>query len=462
MQSSNQPVDLHIVGATDTNELICVVPAARAWFKASENFLKQIVLLLPISIIDSSSDGLNYIITNVDYGRISKLSIKKCIAYFEQFSTGREQEGLASLLRSPAISITDLCNIKCAYCYVEAPGVTKSNRKQVQFEGASSFIEAIAKAGSKTVQFFGGEPSTYSELPQLIEKARSEGLDVRISSNGISSRLRSPAYKAAVSDRNVHWRISLDSHIESKNDLHRGKGTYSSIMKNLEYLASADSYVSLKCVLSEGSLEDLEGYLDFAASFGFKVTYTIMFPVGDAKAKGMNASISEFDIVKELFSIGCRRPEIMPILNPSPFGFMLRSIFLRDALCVPRFTLYLHSDGNIYPMDSMIDEKYRVSKVNLNEENTPRDISSLVDLGKALRIQSESSLNGARCARCCVKPFCYVENSDSWEIPNIPSQKEFASCSSKRSAIKFLMLHEKDCKLLVRRMLPESSSRTVH
>lgn len=458
MRSLNQPVDLYIVGASDAKELICIVPAANAWFRASHDFVRQIVLIFPINVIDDGLNAGKYIIHNVEYKVVSDIAVKNCISYFERFSTGREQEGLGSMLRSPAISITDLCNIKCAYCYVESPKVTKFNRKQVRLEGAKSFIETIAKAGSKTIQFFGGEPTVYPELPQLIDHARAKGLDVRVSSNGVSSRLRSPAFRAAVSDRHVHWRISLDSHIESKNDSYRGKGTYSSVLKNLEYLASTGSYVSLKCVLTEDRLEDFEGYLDFAACFGFKVTYTIMFPVGDAKNKRIRVGISEFDIVKKLFSIGCRRPEIMPLLNPSPFGFMLRSIFVQNALCVPRFTLYLHSDGNIYPMDSMIDSRYKLNNVNLNERDTRDDIASLVDIHKALKIQSDNGLNSARCAKCSVKPFCYIENSDSWEIPNIPSLREFSSCPSKRSAIKFLMMHEDDCKLLVRRMLPDSSS----
>ncbi|SDR10649.1 radical SAM protein [Pseudoxanthomonas sp. CF125] len=365
-------------------------------------------------------------------------------SYFQQFSNGNERPNERTLLRNPIVSLTNRCFLKCAYCYVSSPSFTKSQFRTLAYEYVVSFIDSLLKVGGNdvfSIQYFGGEPTVHRQLPELIKYSRSKNLLVRISTNGVAACLRSEQYIAAIKDEGVEWRVSLDSIHESVNDYSRGAGTFRSIMRNLEHLHYVGANVSLKPVLTRENISGLEDYLEFAFSHGFKVTYGTLLPVGDAIRNGIKRELNEFHVAQYLVEVFSRKPHLIQTIELSPLGWTLKTIFLRGAKALPRFTLYLHDDGNVYPMDGMIGPEFCLGKAD--------DF----DLVKLAKLQLEHGLSSERCRKCFVNGFCYTGDFHELRSRDPSMKADFYACEDRRDIYMLLMKGATEFQNIARIML---------
>jgi radical SAM protein with 4Fe4S-binding SPASM domain len=85
--------------------------------------------------------------------------------------TGRE------ILMAP----TYRCNLTCSYCY--AKGFSKGFPADMSLEDLTIALSWAAAQGVDCISLCGGEPTTYSHFPQLLQMAKSRGMSVRLTSN---------------------------------------------------------------------------------------------------------------------------------------------------------------------------------------------------------------------------------------------------------------------------------------
>jgi len=80
------------------------------------------------------------------------------------------------------VEVTQDCNLSCSYCFASSgPGGT--HRSEAELD---ALLETVADAGGRPIQFSGGEPTVRDDLPELVERARSMGIDhVEVNTNGI-------------------------------------------------------------------------------------------------------------------------------------------------------------------------------------------------------------------------------------------------------------------------------------
>jgi len=79
------------------------------------------------------------------------------------------------------LEITGKCQLQCVHCYAESgPGGTHGVMETVDW---IRVIEEAADLGVGMVQFIGGEPTLHPALPQLLEHALAQGLEVEVFSN---------------------------------------------------------------------------------------------------------------------------------------------------------------------------------------------------------------------------------------------------------------------------------------
>ena len=76
--------------------------------------------------------------------------------------------------------VTEICNFACKYCF-SGHGL---RGKTLPLAHAFNLINALVAAGCKKLSFIGGEPTLYTELPELIKRAKSLGLVTTIVTNG--------------------------------------------------------------------------------------------------------------------------------------------------------------------------------------------------------------------------------------------------------------------------------------
>jgi len=81
------------------------------------------------------------------------------------------------------VEVTQDCNLSCSYCFAgSGPG-----GKQRAFEDVLALLEVVKdEAGTRPIQFSGGEPTVRDDLPELVERAAAMGFEhVQVNTNGI-------------------------------------------------------------------------------------------------------------------------------------------------------------------------------------------------------------------------------------------------------------------------------------
>lgn len=121
------------------------------------------------------------------------------------------KDRLARPLRDLRISVTDRCNLRCAYCMpAEEEYSFLPRRALLRFEEVARIAAASVRLGVEKIRITGGEPLLRKDLPHLIEQLREiEGLrDLALTTNGILLRAQARTLRDAGLDRVT---VSLDS-----------------------------------------------------------------------------------------------------------------------------------------------------------------------------------------------------------------------------------------------------------
>lgn len=90
-------------------------------------------------------------------------------------------------LRSLRISVTDRCNLRCAYCMPEEEYVWLPRRHLLTFEEIDRLVDRFMALGVDKLRITGGEPLLRQGLPDLVERlARKPGLrELALTTNGV-------------------------------------------------------------------------------------------------------------------------------------------------------------------------------------------------------------------------------------------------------------------------------------
>ena len=71
-------------------------------------------------------------------------------------------------LRSLRISVTDRCNLRCAYCMPEEHYVWLPRADILGFEEIATLVDCFTACGVDRVRLTGGEPLLRHDLPTLV------------------------------------------------------------------------------------------------------------------------------------------------------------------------------------------------------------------------------------------------------------------------------------------------------
>jgi len=90
---------------------------------------------------------------------------------------------LARPLRSLRISVTDRCNLRCAYCMPEEEYTWLPKRDILSFEELSRLVDAFGRVGVERLRLTGGEPLLQLDEP-LAAALHAAGFSIAIETNG--------------------------------------------------------------------------------------------------------------------------------------------------------------------------------------------------------------------------------------------------------------------------------------
>ena len=84
------------------------------------------------------------------------------------------------------LSVTDRCNLRCAYCMPEEEYVWLRSPDVLSFEELSALVDRFMALGVRRVRLTGGEPLVRRELHVLVKLLAAKGLDeLTLTTNGV-------------------------------------------------------------------------------------------------------------------------------------------------------------------------------------------------------------------------------------------------------------------------------------
>src|SRR6476660_6371592 len=89
-------------------------------------------------------------------------------------------------LKSLRLSVTDRCNLRCAYCMPEEEYSWLPNAEILSFEEVSALVDRFIALGVTKVRLTGGEPLVRRELGVLVKLLAAKPLtDLALTTNGV-------------------------------------------------------------------------------------------------------------------------------------------------------------------------------------------------------------------------------------------------------------------------------------
>jgi cyclic pyranopterin phosphate synthase len=208
-------------------------------------------------------------------------------------------DALGRPLASLRISVTDRCNLRCAYCMPEDEYVWLPSSEILSFEELSALVDRFATAGVNRVRLTGGEPLIRKELPTFVSMLAAKGTieDLALTTNGVLLAEQAEALRAAGLHRIT---VSLDTldparfAALTRRDLHA---------RVLEGIAAARFPRGLKLdtvVIRGINDDDLAPLLEFAARHDAELRFIEYMDVGGATKWSRDQVVSRAELLQRL------------------------------------------------------------------------------------------------------------------------------------------------------------------
>jgi len=207
-------------------------------------------------------------------------------------------DAFARPLRNLRLSVTDRCNLRCAYCMPEEEYAWLPRADILTFEEIARLVDVFAGLGVDKVRLTGGEPLLRKDLPQLVKMIAAEPRirDLAITTNGIL--LAQEAH--ALRDAGLHRvTVSLDTLKPDRFLALTRRNAYAQVIEGIEFV-SRMGWPGLKIdtVVMRGVNDDeIVDLLEFARRFGAEIRFIEYMDVGGATRWSIDQVMSRADIL---------------------------------------------------------------------------------------------------------------------------------------------------------------------
>jgi GTP 3',8-cyclase len=204
-------------------------------------------------------------------------------------------------LRNLRLSVTDRCNLRCAYCMPEEEYVWLPREDILTFEEAALLVDVFADLGVDKVRLTGGEPLLRNGLERLVGllAANPRIRDLAITTNGILLGERATALRAAGLHRVT---VSLDT---LRPDRFRALTRREALPQVLEGIAAVGragfSGLKLDTVVMRGTNDDeIPALIEYARGVDAEIRFIEYMDVGGATHWSMGRVVSRAEMLAAL------------------------------------------------------------------------------------------------------------------------------------------------------------------
>jgi cyclic pyranopterin phosphate synthase len=220
-------------------------------------------------------------------------------------------------LRSLRISVTDRCNIRCAYCMPEAEYVWLPRQDLLAFEEIGRLVDAFVPLGVERVRLTGGEPLLRRDLPRLVASiAQRPGIrDLALTTNGVLLAGFAPALKAAGLHRVT---VSLDTLHRDRYQALTRFDALGQVLAGVAAARAAFDGLKLDSVIIRGVNDDeIAALVAFGREWRAEVRFIEYMDVGGATRWTRDQVVSRAEILERL-ETAFGRPVPLPAEGAAP------------------------------------------------------------------------------------------------------------------------------------------------
>ena len=174
-----------------------------------------------------------------------------------------------------AISPTSRCNLHCYGCY----SAGHDEADELTFEEIDNLLEQAEAVGTNVVMLTGGEPFMRKELIfDLIEKHKHMAFQIYTNSLLLNKKDIERLVKAS----NAGLAISVEG-LEENTDNRRGKGTFSKICENMEYIKNLGGIGAFSATATRENMDQIlsDEFIQKMIDTGFLYGWYLQYiPVG--------------------------------------------------------------------------------------------------------------------------------------------------------------------------------------
>jgi GTP 3',8-cyclase len=179
------------------------------------------------------------------------------------------------------ISVTDRCNLRCAYCMSPEGVAPKSHDDVLRFEEIERFVRVVVGLGVGKFRLTGGEPLVRKGVVRLVELlARLPGVDdLAMTTNGTLLAEHAVALRAAGLER---LNISLDTLDPRKFERITGRDELGRVLEGIAAARAAGfRRIKLNTLAVRGQTEDeIVPLARFARQNGLELRFIEYMPLG--------------------------------------------------------------------------------------------------------------------------------------------------------------------------------------
>jgi cyclic pyranopterin phosphate synthase len=204
-------------------------------------------------------------------------------------------------LRNLRISVTDRCNLRCAYCMPEEEYVWLPREEILHFEEIDRLVDVFIELGVDKVRLTGGEPLLRRDLPELVRRlaAKPAIRDLAITSNGILLGDQAQSLKGAGMHRVT---VSLDTVKPERFSKLTRRDTHAQVLEGLAAVTRAGfTDTKIDTVVMRGVNDDeLADLIEYGRTVPAEVRFIEYMDVGGATRWSMEKVVSRREILERL------------------------------------------------------------------------------------------------------------------------------------------------------------------
>jgi cyclic pyranopterin phosphate synthase len=220
-------------------------------------------------------------------------------------------------VRDLRVSVTDRCNLRCAYC-MPADGLEWRPRSEIlTFEEVERVARVcVERFGFDGIRITGGEPTVRAHLPVLVAKLAALGVDLSMTTNGVTlAGLAGDLRRAGLGRVNV----SLDSLRPERFAALTRRDELSAVLTGIDAAVAAGfEPVKVNCVLMRGVNDDeVVDLAAFGRDRGVTMRFIEFMPLDASGAWEAGAVVPLEEIVSTIDAVFPLEPVAEPSSAPA-------------------------------------------------------------------------------------------------------------------------------------------------